>query len=353
MSAWAGEGRSPTAIAKLLRRDLSSVARRLRRMEGGVVDPAQGRPRCLRPEDVDRLVAVAKQMIEGADCEYQVTARMRKAALKLKCTERTILNALHEKGVWFHSFREKPLLTDEDVSDRLQFARTHAPKPLVFWARSIDACLDEKHFTPYLTPTARAHARKARARGAFRAKKGGLGKGHVKPKKTMQHNLGRKVCVAVAISSHKVLACYVTKGNWSGSAAHDFYSAHLGPALCQAHARKRSFRIMEDNDPPGHKSGLGQAAKEAARISCFRFPKHSPDLMPLDYGFWTHINERLRTQEKAFRSDYWETRRHVVACLRRTILRTRPAFLRKLIGSMRRRCELLKAAKGWHFEEGA
>ena len=75
--------------------------------------------------------------------------------------------------------------------------------------------------------------------------------------------------------------------------------------------------------------------------------------MPLDYGFWTHINERLRAQEQACRTDFYETRRHFIARLRRTILRARPAFLQKLIGSMQRRCELLKAAKGRHFEEGA
>ena len=136
-----------------------------------------GRPRSLSAAQVDRLVSVATELIEDADCQFQVTVRMLKAALRLKCSEKVILRALHDRDVWFKSFREKPLLTDEDVAARKAFAETYAPKLQTFWAQSIHAYLDEKYFTPYLTPPARAYARKITVRGAFRGKKQGLGRG--------------------------------------------------------------------------------------------------------------------------------------------------------------------------------
>ena len=307
----------------------------------------------MTPAQIDRLVAVATEMIEDAECNYQVTASMIKTVLKLKCSEKTILQALHGRGVWFRPFREKPLLTEDDVKAR-KFATEYGPKPVTFWTQTINAYLDEKFFTPYLSPAARAYARKVTARGAFRGKKKqGLNRGFVKPKKSMKQNFGRKVCVGVAICAKKVLTCYVVKKTWGGAAASELYAKHLAPALRGAFPGKRRFLLIEDNDPAGHKSGVGEAAKRDAHISCVPYPKHSPDLMPLDFGFWNAVNRRLRKQELSFPGGYYETRKHFVARLRRTILSTRPRFLTKLIGSLKRRCHLLKVAKGWHFEEGS
>ena len=353
LSKWTDQGRPVAEIARLLGRDLSSVARRVRRVTQGGVPAQVGRPRALTPAQIDRLAVLANEMIEDADCKYQVTAGMLKAAMRLKCSEKTILTALHDRGVWFRPFREKPLLTDEDVEARMKFATAHVRKPVSFWTRTIDAYLDEKFFTAYLTPAARTYARKVRARGAFRGKKGGLAKGFVKPKKSLKQNFGRKVCVAVAISAKKVLTCYVPRKSWCGAAAQEFYAEHLGPALQKAHPSKRKFMLVEDNDPAGHKSGLGNKAKRAARISCLPYPKHSPELMPLDFGFWSSVNKRLRKQEASFDDGFTETRRHFVARLRRTILRTSPTFLTNLIADMPDRCARLKKAKGWHIEEGS
>ena len=353
VAKWVKQGKQPTEIASLLDRDLSSVVRRMQRLETGQAVAPVGRPKGLTPGQTERLVQVANDMIIEADTEYQVTAAMLKVALKLKCSEKVILEALHDKGVWFHSFREKPLLTGDDVKDRKKFGQDHSEKPLSFWDKTVDGYLDEKYFTPYLTLVARAFARKSAARGAFRGKKQGLDKGYVKPKKTAKRNFGKKVCVAVAISATKVLTCFEVKGNWCGAAAEELYSQHLGPAFKKARPSKKKFLLVEDNDPSGHKSGKGEEAKAAARMTCLPFPKHSPDLMPLDYGFWTEVNRRLRAQEKKFAASYYETRKHFVARLRRTILRIPKVFLTKLVGAMKKRSQLVKDAKGWHFEEGS
>ena len=294
LAQWVTEGKQATEMAELLDRDLSSVWRRLERLETGETSEAVGRPRALKPEQADRLVSLANQMIEDADCQYQVTAAMLKGALRLKCSQKTVLEALHERGIWFHTFREKPLLTDGDIHDRHKFGKNHSSKTQSFWTKTIKGYLDEKYFTPYLTPAARAYARKIRARGASRGKKQGLNKGYVKPKKTLKCNFGKKVCMAVAISAKKVLSCYAVQGNWCGVQAAEMYTKHLGPALRTSYPSAKEFLIVEDNDPSGHKSGLGERAKRDAKITCLSFPKHFPDLMPLDYGFWAAVNTRLR-----------------------------------------------------------
>ena len=75
--------------------------------------------------------------------------------------------------------------------------------------------------------------------------------------------------------------------------------------------------------------------------------------MPLDFGFWKSVNRRLRKQELTFPTEYYEARTPFVNRVRRTIMRTPAASLTKIIGSLKRRCKLLKEAKGFHFEEGS
>ena len=92
-------------------------------------------------------------------------------------------------------------------------------------------------------------------------------------------------------------------------------------------------------------------AKADNAIDVLSFPKRSPDLNPLDYGFWDCVNRRLRKQEAAFPSAKKETRAKFVARLKRTIQRVPEAVLTPLVKSMGRRCKALKLAKGHDFEE--
>ena len=69
-----------------------------------------------------------------------------------------------------------------------------------------------------------------------------------------------------------------------------------------AHAAKKKsmWKVLEDNDPSGYKSGPGKAAKEEVCIITNDLPKRSPDLNVLDYCLWAEINKRMRAQEKFF-----------------------------------------------------
>ena len=86
-------------------------------------------------------------------------------------------------------------------------------------------------------------------------------------------------------------------------------------------------------------------------VKCIPFPKRSPDLNPLDYGFWSMINKHLRSQEAKFPPSKRESRAAFIKRLKRTITRVPSATLEPLVKSMKRRCAALLAAKGADFEE--
>ena len=87
--------------------------------------------------------------------------------------------------------------------------------------------------------------------------------------------------VTCAIGNGKVLLWHVTKGKWNAEAAERMYSGPLRRALEREYPHVRGpWRILEDNDPAGYKSGRGIAAKASVGISTLDLPKRSPDLNP-------------------------------------------------------------------------
>ena len=150
-------------------------------------------------------------------------------------------------------------------------------------------------YVGYTTARERSYAAKRVARGTFRKRGEGLGKGHIKPKRNLKFNTGaRSINVAAAISAKKLLMFHVR----NGQAASDMYRNKLAPALRAAYPRKVRFNVLEDNDPSGYKSHAGRAAKRAMKLDVLELPKRSPDLNPLDYGFWAEVNRRMRLRER-------------------------------------------------------
>ena len=145
--------------------------------------------------------------------------------------------------------------------------------------------------------------------------------------------------------------CHVVSGKWDAAEASTMYSKSLSPALRRAYPSKKRFLLLEDNDPSGYKSKKAVKTKADYSIDVLSFPKRSPDLNPLDYGFWDCVNRRLRKQEAAFPPAKRETKALFVTRLTRTIQRVPEAVLTPLVKSMGRRCKALQRAKGNDFEE--
>ncbi len=82
----------------------------------------------------------------------------------------------------------------------------------------------------------------------------------------------------------------------------------LAGKLRKAHPSARSLTVLEDNDPAGLKAKKGIAAKVKGHIHPINFPMRTPDLNPLDYGFWAEVNRRMRRQERSWRKSKIESR---------------------------------------------
>jgi hypothetical protein len=141
------------------------------------------------------------------------------------------------------------------------------------------------------------------------------------------------------------------EGQWNAEAASNMYSDVLAPALRAANPGKRKFLVLEDNDPSGYKSKRAIDMKASTNIKVLEIPRRSPDLNPLDYGFWAEVNARMRRQERKFAAGHRETLTVFATRLRRTAMSMPGKYLQALTRSMKRRCMALKEAKGRDFEE--
>ena len=124
------------------------------------------------------------------------------------------------------------------------------------------------------------------------------------------------------------------------------------PALKKRFPEKRSFTILEDNDPTGNMSTRGLAAKHADHLTVLHIPKRSPELNVLDYAIWSEVERRMRKQEMAWPVSKKETREQYGKRLDKTACRLPSSFIDRSIGNLARRCRLLFEVKGALFEEG-
>ena len=78
----------------------------------------QGLKAMLDKAVVDKLEAKLQSMVHKAAGKYEATVAAMKRATRVTAPERTVLDALHRHGTFFRHLGEKPLLTDQDVSER-------------------------------------------------------------------------------------------------------------------------------------------------------------------------------------------------------------------------------------------
>ena len=273
--------------------------------------------------------------------------------LVVQASLRTIARALRQRNISFRRLREKPMLTAEDIAARKDFAAKYAGKTSAWWQKSVQLHIDVKHFAIYLNGKGRRYVAQIGTRGAYRGLGEKFAKGTVKPNPKLKYNPGvRGVKVLAGVGQGKVLLWHLIESRWNGSVAAAMYKGPVSKALQKAYPSKRRFWVLEDNDPSGFKSSKGMKAKEEAKIDSFDIPKRSPDLNVCDYALWKEVNKRMRLQEKSWPDSKKETRSEFMVRLRRTATRLPTSFVNKAIGNMQDRCERLRAAKGYHIEEG-
>ena len=241
-------------------------------------------------------------MVEKAATKREVTLAMIIRRARIKAGPKCVRKASHKAGVRFRRMRSKPLLTKRDIKDRWAFAQKYRKKSKKFW-RNLSLSIDVKNFPVYLNPAALVVAAMREVRGAYRMKSQGLEENYVVVPKYLKFNTGAKSArISGGVGKGRMLLWHELKRQWNGKAAADLY---LGPgrsALRRAWPRKRSFSMLEDNDPTGFKSIAGGKAKASAKIRVLEIPKRSPDLSVMDYAIWKQGTRTMRLQERRFKT---------------------------------------------------
>ena len=313
-----------------------------------------GRPCVITDQVMKRLKTLHAKMTASANGKHEITVTMLKERMGLACSTKTILNAMHREGVYFRPLYEKPDLSKDDKDARLDFANAHAHRSPGQWAKYVHAVIDNKVFQVYTNGKARDAAARRGVRGVFRTRSRCYTSGTTRASRSLKQNTGAKsVMITCAIGAGRVLMWHVVNGPWNASNAAAMYTGPLRKSLRQAHPTVRgAWRVVEDNDPGGYKSGGGKRAKAEAGIEALSLPPRSPDLNPLDFSVWAEINRRMRRQEASWPKSKRESRDEFLARLRRTAMRLPRSYINAVMANMAKRVALLRLAKGGHFPEG-
>ena len=254
------DGESTATIAERLGRDQSTITRLLVKRKAR---KSQGRPPVLTAAVVDNLEKRLNDMVVKADGKCEVTVAMLKKSSRCKATTRAILNKLHSRGIYFRPLRQKPTLTDEDVVARKKFATDYSATSASWWNKSINLIIDVKHYRVLPHGDARRHAAQEATRGTYRKNGQGLAKGHTKPVVKSKYNPGAPgIKVLAVVGNGKVLLWEYIEGPWGGAAAGQAYRGAVKKVLKREFPSRKSYVILEDNDPSGFKSSIGRRAKD-------------------------------------------------------------------------------------------
>ena len=133
---------------------------------------------------------------------------------------------------------------------------------------------------------------------------------------------------------------YLPKG-WNSKAAVDLYEGAVIKALRKSHGPRRSYSVLEDNDPTGHKSNAAKVAKKALGIQPLEYPRYAPDLNPLVFFLWAEVERRM-----AQRSVRNESITAYKARLCRTAFSIPQDRIRKAVQSIKARARAVYDANG-------
>ena len=156
---------APREIAKRLKRNKSTITRLLCKR---LPRKKLGRKPVLSEAQVDVLEEKLKRLIKKADGQFEVTVSMLKRNARCRASKATISKALHNRNIYFRPMRSKPVLTTEDIKDRLSFAKKYAKKPARWWKTALQMIIDVKFYSVFLHGGARRHAAQTGSRGAYR-----------------------------------------------------------------------------------------------------------------------------------------------------------------------------------------
>ena len=360
LAKWSGQlGLSPLEVHEKLSRhraargvvapNLTNVRKALKGLTYKCgVEETRGRPRLLTRADVLKMNRLRLKMISdskiGGRREVHWAELIQKAGVP-NVAPSTARLAFKREGfdVKWRAPRQKPQRTQDHMDERREVCGRWRYLPATYFTDSVDLVIDNKSWECPVNVAGRQYLMRQKIRGHLRLPSEGLNPAFTKPN-SRKHRMkgGKSLKVCAGIVNSRVAVWHYIDGPWNGETAASTYRDVLFPALKRRRGAKRSYKVLEDNDPTGYKSNKAIAAKKELGIQPIQFPRYSPDLNPLDFFLWSDIQGRLDASAPRGK----ESRDKFKERLRRTALATSPALIKKALESIKERVAAVHAAGG-------
>ena len=220
--------------------------------------------------------------------------------------------------------------------------------PASFFVEDVDMIIDNKKFDIPTTARARSCLAQQQVRFHLRTRAEGTRPECVKPcRKKNRINTGGVASVCAGVDNTTIVPWHYLPKKWNGDEARKLYMGPIIRKLKEHRGSKRTYNLIEDNDPTGYKSSKAQAAKKAVGIKALPMPRYSRDLNHLDYSLWAAIEKRMieRAPKRIETVDAYKRR------LRPTALRLPKRLIEKAVSAMPK-CLREVVAAGGHCIKG-
>ena len=306
----------------------------------------RGRRKKLTSTQAQRLFDKRRALVARARGErYVPLQEVRRAARVPAIDDTTAARYLRAYGVVWRRMREKPPRTEAHEESRKAVCNTWRKRPASFWTDSVDLIIDAKKYALPGNDAAARRLRQQRVQATLRTRGEGLDPGHTRPHpKKHNFNAGGYARILAGICGDRVVLWEEVRGSWSGQRAADMYAGPIKRVLQKHRPGKRSWLIMEDNDPAGFKSRKGIRAKEEHNLTPLSQPPYSPDLNPLDFCLWRAIETKTLAGRRKN-----ETAAVYKARLRKTALSMPRGEVKKAVQAIRKRAQDIFKAGGGHI----
>ena len=229
----------------------------------------RGRKNRLSDRDKRRLIRCIT-VLRKREGNFTCKALMEEAGIQQRdVSVRTVSRFLNSQQYCYLQTRRKGLMTAEDHSKRLKFAKyMKANYGQEIWTEGISFYLDGTGFTYKRNPLDQARARKARV---LRKKSEGLAAGCSK-----DGTGGKVVRLMVAISYNKGVICCEPYEKMTGRYFAAFIDNHFD-RLFAAADKGCSRTFLQDGDP-SQNSALARAAMQRTNSTLIKLCPRSPDM---------------------------------------------------------------------------
>ena len=340
ISASRSKARRPAPNLTTVRRALKGKTFKRGRVE------TRGRKKKLSVRNLAALNTARRSLIKKSGGKDEVHWEdIQKKARVPHVHRTTAARSMHAGGYdvrWRHP-RLKPMRSEADAAERRRLANQFRKLPQSYWQNRIDLYMDNKQWELPLSAKGKDFLRMTKVRGHLRTRGEGLDPGFTKPNaKKHRINTGGCVSLCAGIIGGRVRIWHYLPSRWCGEVAADLYRTVVHPNLRKYRGVKRTYHILEDNDPTGYKSNAAKRAKVELGISPIEFPAYSPDLNPLDFSLWTEVEARM----KSGRAPAHETKEQYLVRLRRTAKSIPEAVIRKMLSDIKPRAESIYENRG-------